>query len=171
MRTKELGKMLRGMMILVLGLTMIASQIGCSMQKNSRKIPDEGEKIIYNADSYKIIQGKAVHKAGGSDSREYIFIPLTFSNMGDNNIIFSSTVCIKAYALPSGEVCNPADRGAIASAKQSIKDFAMFDGIIHGNEDTKAWLIFDAPIGTEQMCINFFTGCGDNDFITFNCAV
>lgn len=166
----EAGKFLRGAAAVIAGIIMIAAPSGCN-QGGSADVPEQGEKVIYSDLNYTLIQGEAVHKSGASDDTEYVFIPITIKNDSDNNIIFSSEVCIKAYAMPSGEECSHGDKTAIARAKNSVKDFALFDGIIYGHEDTEGWLVFEVPLKTESIQIDFYTGYSSDEFISFTCIL
>lgn len=164
----EAGKFLRGAAAVIAGIILLTAPSGCS-RGGSADVPGQGEKVIYNDLNYTLIQGETVHKPGASDDTEYVFIPITIKNDSDNNIIFSSEVCIKAYALPSGDECPHGDKTAIAEAKSSVRDFALFDGIIHGHEDTEGWLVFEVPLKTESIQIDFYTGYGSDEFISFTC--
>ena len=164
-----LCKILRGATLILVGAVMIMMPTSC----DSGKAKTEGEKssLIYSDLNYSVVQGEAMHKPGSSSDKEYVFVPLTLKNSSDNNIIFSSEVCIKAYAIPSGEDCSHSDKSAIASAKENVKDFVMFDGIIHCHEDTLGWLIFEVPLNTEAVYVDFYTGYNQKEFISFTCQL
>lgn len=161
---------MRGATAVIAGIIMLTAPSGCN-RGGSVDVPEQGEKVIYNDLNYTLIQGKPVHTPGASDDTEYVFIPITIKNDSDNNIIFSSEVCIKAYAMPSGDECTHGDKTAIAEAKSSVKDFALFDGIIYGHEDTEGWLVFEVPLKTESVQIDFYTGYSSDEFISFTCTL
>lgn len=163
-------KILRGTALVLAGMVILQVSVGCDNQGKS-EVTKEDEKIIYSDLNYSMIQGEAIHKPGSSDDKEYVFIPLTLRNSSDNNIIFSSEVCIKAYAIPSGEECSNGDRSAIVTAKENIDDFSLFDGIIYCHQDTFGWLVFEVPLKTESIHIDFYTGYNENEFISFTCRL
>lgn len=163
-------KILRGMALVMAGVVILQFSTGCE-NKGKTDVPKENEKMIYSDLNYSLIQGEAVHKPGGSSDTEYVFIPITLKNSSDNNIIFSSEVCIKAYAVPSGKECSHGDRSAIMSAKKNVDDFVLFDGIIHCHEDTFGWLAFEVPLKTESVHVDFYTGYNENEFISFTCRL
>lgn len=163
-------KILRGAALVLAGIIVLQMPVGCESQSKTN-VPKENEKIIYSDLNYSMIQGEAVHKPGSSDDTEYVFIPITLKNNSDNNIIFSSEVCIKAYAVPSGTVCSHGNKSAIAVAKENIDDFTLFDGIIHCHEDTLGWLVFEVPLQTESVHVDFYTGYNEDEFISFTCRL
>jgi hypothetical protein len=169
-RINRACKILRGAALVLAGIIIFQMSVGCENQGKA-DVPKENEKIIYSDLNYSMVQGEAVHKPGSSDDTEYVFIPLTLKNSSDYNIIFSSEVCIKARALPSGTECSHTDKSAVAAAKDSIDDFKLFDGIIRCHEDTVGWLVFEVPLKTESVYIDFYTGYNANEYISFTCKL
>ncbi len=169
MNTMKMGKLLRGFGFVIAGLIMIILLSGCSSYGDNSPLEHSGEQTIYSDLNYTVIQNEVVKEPGGADNTEYVFIPLTIQNNSDSNIIFSSAVCIKGYAVPSGEECVHAERSAIAAAKQNVKDFVLLDGIIHSNEMTFGWLVFEVPIKTEAVKIDFYTSYSGDEYISFTC--
>lgn len=170
MKANELGKFLRGIGLVVAGIILFLSSAGCSVG-DKNEVQEKIDRRIYSDLNYTVVQGDAVRRPGAADDTEYVFIPLTFENNSDSNIIFSSEVCIKATAQPSGDECVHGGRSAIAAAKESIADFVLFDGMIHGNESTDGWLVFEVPIKTQALKIDFCTGYARDEFISFTCSL
>lgn len=170
MQSNDVGKFLRGIAMVIFGIIMLLSPVSCRTG-GKVKAPEKESQTVYSDLNYTVIQGGAVRKPGETNDREYVFIPLTFQNNSDTNIIFSSEVCIKASAEPSGEECKHAGKSAIAAAKESIADFVLFDGIIHGKESADGWLVFEVPIKTEAVKIDFYTGYASDEYISFTCSL
>ena len=170
MKSNEVGKFLRGIAMVIAGIILLLSPTSCS-KGGKTEMPEEIDRTVYSDLNYTVIQGDAVRKPGAADDTEYVFIPLAFENKSDNNIIFSSEVCIKASAEPSGDECTHAGKSAIAAAKESIADFVLFDGMIHSRESTNGWLVFEVPIKTESIKIDFYTGYASEEFISFTCSL
>lgn len=105
MKKISIGNICRGLALIILGLLVLHIPAGCSSIRKNQNIPDEGEKIVYSDTRYRMVQGQAIHKPSPVKGREYVFIPLTLHNGSGMGIIFSTRVCIEAYALPSGENC------------------------------------------------------------------
>lgn len=170
MKANEVGKLLRGIVLVIAGIILLLSPMSCT-KGGKAEMPEDIDRTIYSDLNYTVIQGDAVRKPGAADDTEYVFIPLTFENNSDSNIIFSSEVCIKATAAPSGDECPHAGKSAISAAKESIDNFVLFDGIIHGNESAVGWLVFEVPIKTESIKIDFYTGYASEEFISFTCSL
>lgn len=170
MKSNDVGKFLRGIAMVIAGIIMLLSPVSCRKEGNV-KVPENISQTVYSDLNYTVIQGNAVRKPGETNDKEYVFIPLTFQNNSDVNIIFSSEVCIRAFAEPSGDECKHAGTSAVAAAKESIADFVLFDGIIHGKESADGWLVFEVPIKTESVKVDFYTGYASDEYISFTCSL
>ncbi len=162
---------IRGIALIILGILVLNIPTGC--QNNSRKnthIPDEGERIVYSDTQYQMTQGVAIHKSSPVSGREYVFIPLTLKNGSGTSIIFSTRVCVTAYALPSGENC-PHSHEAVMFGKEHISGFRLFDGIIYSGRETSGWLAFDLPEDTRSVHVDFSTGINDEQCLSFDCEI
>lgn len=164
-------RILRGAALVLAGAAIIQMSSSCGVNKSKPQIPEEGEKIVYSDLDYVMVQGTAIHKPSKNQGMEYVFIPLTFKNSSDNNVVFSSHVCINAYAVPSGKKCSAADRGAVSFGRDNISDFRLFDGIIYGHKDTDGWLAFEVPKGSESVHIGFQIGSQEEEILTFDCKL
>ena len=164
------GKICRGLALIILGVLVIRMPTGCGALRKNTPIPDEGEKVVYSDTGYKMVQGEAIHKASPEKGREYVFIPLTMHNGSGMGIIFSSRICIAAYALPSGESC-PYSADAVMYGKEHIDDFRLFDGVIYSGYETLGWLAFDLPQGTKSVHIDFSTGINEGECLSFDCKI
>ncbi len=172
MTVNKLHRILRGAALVLVGAAMIQmSAAGCSHKQNKARVPEEGEKIVYSDLNYVMVQGTAIHKPSKNQGMEYVFIPLTFKNGSDNNIIFSSYVCINAYAVPSGEKCSAADKDVISFGRDNIGNFGLFDGIIYGHKDTQGWIAFELPQGSQSVHIDFQTGNREGEMLSFDCKL
>ena len=149
------------------------SAAGCSggSAVEKKNLPDEGNQIVYSDLNYVMVQGGAVHKPSKHQGREYVFIPLTLQNGSDNNIIFSSYVCVNAYAVPSGETCSAAEKDVVSYGKQNIAKFRLFDGMIYGHKDTEGWLAFELPEGSQSVHVDFSTGSKGSEILSFDCKL
>lgn len=161
----------RGLALIILGILVLNLPAGC---KNSRRrnadIPDEGEKIVYSDTTYRVIQSAAIHKPSPQKGREYVFIPLRLNNTGGVTIIFSTRVCVTAYALPSGESC-PHSHDAVMYGKEHIDGFRLFDGMIYAGRETEGWLAFDLPEGSQSVHVDFSTGTREGECMSFDCKL
>ena len=165
---------LRGAALALAGAVKIQlSAAGCSgtQYRDNTSISDEGNKIVYSDLNYVVVQSAAVHKPCPQQGREYVFIPLTLQNGSDNNIIFSSYVCINAYAVPSGEPCSAAEKDVVSYGKQNIANFRLFDGMIYSHQDTEGWLAFDLPEGSQSVHVDFITGSKGSEILSFDCKL
>ena len=163
------GIFFRGLALVILGTLILHFPVSCKNRKNP-DIPDEKEKIIYSDTQYRITQEPAIRKASPVKGREYIFIPLRLKNSGGISIIFSTRVCVTAYALPSCENC-PHSHDAVMYGKEHIKDFRLFDGIIYSRRETRGWLAFDLPEGSKSVHIDFSTGLNEDECLSFECKI
>ena len=159
----------RGLALIILGVLILNSHAGCAAKKN-RNIPDEKEKIVFSDTSYRMIQATAIHKPSPVKGREYVFIPLTLTNGSGAGIIFSTRVCITAYALPSGENISHSHE-AVMYGKEHIEGFRLFDGIIYSGRETAGWLAFELPEDTHSVHIDFSTGIREGECISFDCKI
>lgn len=164
---------LRGAALILAGAAIIQMSAGCSgkQYREGKKIPEEGDKIVYSDLRYVVVQGAAVHKSSKNQGLEYVFIPLTFQNGSDNNIIFSSYVCINAYAVPSGASCGAAEKDVVSYGRDNIENFRLFDGMIYGHKDTEGWLAFELPEGSQSVHVDFSTGSRDGEILSFDCKL
>lgn len=174
MNIHQVYSILRGAALALAGAAIIQlSAAGCSGGASAEKknLPEEGNKTVYSDLNYAVVQGAAVHKASKNQGREYVFIPLTLRNSSDNNIIFSSYVCISAYAVPSGEPCSAAEKDVVSYGKQNIAKFRLFDGMIYGHKDTEGWLAFELPEGSQSVHVDFSTGSKGSEILSFDCKL
>lgn len=170
MKKISIGNICRGLALIILGLLVLHIPAGCSSIRKNQNIPDEGEKIVYSDTRYRMVQGQAIHKPSPVKGREYVFIPLTLHNGSGMGIIFSTRVCIEAYALPSGENC-PHSSDAVTYGREHVKDFKLFDGVIYSGRETFGWLAFDLPEGTGSVHIDFSTGINEGECLSFDCKI
>ena len=159
----------RGLALVIMGALILYYPVGCKSKRNA-DIPDEKEKIVYSDTACRMVQGTPIHKPSPINGREYVFIPLRLKNSGGVSIIFSTRVCVTAYALPSGESC-PHSHEAVMYGKEHIKDFRLFDGIIYSGRETDGWLAFDLPEGCRAGHVDFFTGINEGDCMSFDCKI
>lgn len=172
MNINRLYRILRGAALVLAGAAVIQmSAAGCAGKQSNPQIPEEGEKIVYSDLNYVMVQGMAIHKPSKNQGMEYVFIPLMLKNSSNSNIIFSSYVCINAYAVPSGEKCSAADKDVVAFGKENISSFVLFDGIIYGHKDTQGWLAFELPQGSQSVHVDFQTGSREGEKLSFDCKL
>lgn len=173
MNIHNIYAILRGTALVLAGAAMIQLSAGCSGRQytENKNIPEQGDKIIYSDLNYVAVQGTAIHKSSKNQGMEYVFIPLTLKNSSDNNIIFSSYVCIHAYAVPSGKPCSACDKEVVSYAKEHIEKFKLFDGIIYGHKDTEGWLAFELPEGSQSVHVDFSTGSRGSETLSFDCQL
>lgn len=170
MDISETGKIWRGAAAALAGVVMIWFSTGCMGSEKQPKAFEEGPWTLYSDGIYEVIQDTAIHKPSSHEGLEYVLIPVTFKNGSDSDIIFSSYVCIKSYAMPSGCVCLPADKDAVSLGKTQVTDFRLFDGVIPGRSQTAGWFAFELPEGSEAVHVDFRTG-GEEDFLSFDCKL
>lgn len=168
-RIDRLGVMCRGLALIILGALMLHYPVGCT-NRGKTEIPKEKEKIVYSDTAYRMVQSPAIHKPSPVKGREYVFIPLHLKNSGSVSIIFSTRVCVKAYALPSCESC-PHSHEAVMYGKEHIKGFRLFDGVIYSGSETDGWLAFDLPEGSQSVHVDFSTGINEGDCMSFDCKI
>lgn len=164
----ETGKILRGAALALAGAVMIWLSTGCADGKKAPEASDNWPKVIYSDGCYQVVQDTPVHKPSQHEGLEYVFIPLTLTNDSDHDIIFSSYVCVKSYAMPSGCVCLPADKDAVALGKTQVEHFRLFDGLIPVHSETSGWLAFELPKESDAVHVDFRTG-GEGEFLSFDC--
>ncbi len=163
------GVIFRGIALIILGILVLHLPTGCGSRK-SKTVPDEGEKIVYSDTQYKMVQGAAIRKPAPDKGREYAFLPLTFRNVSSKGIIFSTRICVTAYALPSGEQLLHS-HDAVMYGKEHIKGFTLFDGILFSGSETAGWLAFDLPEGTQSVHVDFSTGVNEGEELSFDCKI
>lgn len=166
----NIGNFVRGLALVILGVLVLHIPSGCGSDRKNSAVPDEGEKIVYSDTQYRMVQGPAIRKPSQVKGREYVFIPLTLKNGGSVSIIFSTRVCVTAYALPSGESC-PHSHSAVMYGKEHIKAFRLFDGIIYAGRETSGWLAFDLPEGSRTVHVDFATGINEGESLSFDCKI
>ena len=168
----SLGSIFRGLALMILGILIINTSAGCAADKRHRNpnITDEGEKVVYSDTQYRMVQGKAVRRQSPVKGREYVFVPLTLKNDGGVSIIFSTRVCVTAYALPSCESC-PHSHEAVMYGKENIEGFRLFDGVIYSGRETAGWLAFDLPEGSQSVHVDFSTGINEGECMSFDCKI
>ena len=166
----RIGRIGRGLCLIVLGALMLRYPVGCSAGHQNKKYPDEGEKIVYSDTQYRMVQGAAIHKPSPAKGREYVFIPLRLKISGGTSVIFSTRTCITAYALPSCEACFHSS-DAVTYGKDNIEAFRLFDGILFSGRETSGWLAFDLPEGSESVHVDFSTGMNEDDMLSFDCKI
>ncbi len=162
----------RGLALIILGILLLHIPVGCKNRKlsGSGNSPDEGERIVYSDTRFRMTQSAAIRKPSPVKGREYVFVPLKLRNSGGVNIIFSTRACVTAYALPSCEAC-PHSHEAVMYGKAHIDGFQLFDGIIDARRETQGWLAFDLPQGSQSVHIDFLTGLGEGECISFDCKI
>ena len=165
-----IGNICRGIALIILGILVLNIPTGCEGARNDSRIPEESEKTVYSDTQYRMVQGKAVRKPSPVGEREYVYIPLTLHNASGAGIIFSTRVCVRAYALPSGESCAHSSDAA-AYGREHIEGFRLFDGLISDGRETSGWLAFDLPKDTESVHIDFATGINEGECISFDCKI
>ncbi len=171
MKKSNIGIICRGIALIILGVLVLHIPSGCKGGgRENNNIPDKGERIVYSDTRYRMVQGEAIRQSSPVKGREYVFIPLTLSNTSGTGIIFSTRVCVTAYALPSCENC-PHSSDAFSYGKQHIEDFRFFDGIIVSGRETAGWLAFDLPEGSQSVHIDFSTGINEGECISFDCKI
>lgn len=171
MKKNYFGNLFRGLALIILGILFLNIPTGCNSSSHRNKnIPDEGEKIVYSDTQYRMVQGATIHKPSPVKGREYVFIPLTLNNGSGVGIIFSTRVCVTAYALPSAENC-PHSHDAVMYGKEHVQGFKLFDGIIYSGRETQGWLAFDLPEGTDSVHIDFSIGIKDGECLSFDCKI
>lgn len=163
------GNIFRGLALIILGILILYTHSGCHAAKR-KDIPDVGERIVFSDTRYRMVQGQAVHRNADVKGREFIFIPLTLRNGSGAGIIFSTRVCVTAYALPSGEKLIHS-HDAVMYGKDHIRGFRLFDGILYAGRDSEGWLAFDLPEGTESVHIDFSTGIREGETFSFDCKI
>lgn len=165
----RLGIVFRGLALIIIGALMLHYPVSCKQGGNT-DIPEEKEKTVYSDNSYRMVQSAAIHKPSPVKGREYVFIPLRLNNAGNVSIIFSTRVCVTAYALPSGESC-PHSHDAVMYGKEHIDGFQLFDGIIYSGRETQGWLAFDLPEGTDSVHVDFSIGIKEGECLSFDCKI
>ena len=166
-------KFLRGMATFAAGIVLLYFSTGCgafSGHGASSESPPSWPRTVYSDGIYDIVQDAPVHSPSPHEGLEYVFIPLTFTNGSRSDILFSSYVCIKSCALPSGCACLPADKDAIAVGQSQIEGFRLFDGVIPSRGKTAGWFAFELPRNSEAVHVNFLTGRED-ETLSFDCPL
>lgn len=167
---ERIGTVMRGLALVLAGVLLLHFSVGCRDRRHA-EIPEEGERVVYDDGEYIMVQGKTVRRPSPNKGFQYVLIPLTLRNGGDTSIIFSTQVCVSAYAVPSGTDCMTAHREAAAFGRENVRDFRTFDGIIYGNRDTAAWLAFEVPEGSQSVHVDFYTGYRDGKCLSFDCRI
>ncbi|MBQ9902125.1 MAG: hypothetical protein IJM51_07045 [Clostridia bacterium] len=165
----RLGAIFRGLALVILGALLLCYPVSCQSPKN-KNTPEEKERTVYSDTRYRMVQGAAIHRPSPVKGREYVFIPLRLKISDSTSIIFSTRVCVTAYALPSCEAC-PHSHEAVTDGREHIRDFRLFDGIIYAGRETDGWLAFDLPEGTQSVHVDFSTGIQEGECMSFDCKI
>ncbi len=165
----RIGIVCRGLALVILGVLVLCYPVGCKGRGNT-ELPQEKERIVYSDTQFRMVQRTAIRYPSPVKGREYVFIPLRLKNSGGVSIIFSTRVCITAYALPSCENC-PHSHEAVMYGKEHIKGFSLFDGIIYSGRETNGWLAFDLPEGSKSVHVDFSTGINEGEYMSFDCKL
>ncbi|MBQ4397172.1 MAG: hypothetical protein II828_06580 [Clostridia bacterium] len=172
-RSIDTHTFLRGAATFLAGILLMYAAAGCNAFSGhgaSSESPPSWPRTVYSDGIYDIVQDAPVHSPSPHEGLEYVFIPLTFTNGSRSDILFSSYVCIKSCALPSGCACLPADKDAIAVGQSQIEGFRLFDGVIPGRSKTAGWFAFELPRNSETVHVNFLTGRED-ETLSFDCPL
>ena len=165
----RLGGIFRGLALVILGILLLFYPVSCQSPE-SKALPEENERTVYSDARYSMVQGAAIHKPSPVKGREFVFIPLRLTISDDTDLIFSTRVCVTAYALPSCEACPHSDE-AVTQGMEHVKDFRLFDGILYAGRETDGWLAFDLPEGTRSVHVDFSTGINEGEYLSFDCKI
>lgn len=164
----NIPRVLKGMALALAGAVLMQYPAGCAKGgEQEAPIPEEGEKILYSDTRYEMARERPAVRASAGNGRDYVLMPLVFRNRADNSVIFSSYVCLDAYAMPSGVPCEATDSGALAFGRESAEDFRLFDGVIPAHADSDGWLAFTVPSDTQSLHIDFRADVGEDGVLSF----